>query len=72
MTIHILEIIEIEYGDEENAEVIPFLFIEQKPIFPGCENLSKEESYICFQKGVMNHISENLQVPSYTQRKWCF
>ncbi len=43
------EIIEIE-EEEEDDEVFNFAVVEDKPIFPGCENIPKQERYICFQQ----------------------
>ena len=57
------EIIEIE-DEEEEDEVFNFAVVEDKPIFPGCEGVSKDERYICFQKGIMNHISKNFKYPA--------
>ena len=57
------EIIEIE-DDEEEDEVFNFAVVEDKPIFPGCEDVSKDERYMCFQKGIMNHIRKNFKYPA--------
>jgi len=56
------EIIEIEEEEEED-EIFNFAVVEDKPIFPGCEDVSKEERYMCFQKGIMTHISKNFKYP---------
>jgi hypothetical protein len=42
----------------ERAE-IPFGVIQQVPVFPGCENLSKEEQKICMTQKVTSHGVEN-------------
>ncbi|MDA9017793.1 MAG: energy transducer TonB [Flavobacteriales bacterium] len=57
------EIIEIEEEEEED-EIFNFAVVEDKPIFPGCEDVSKEERYMCFQKGIMNHIRKNFKYPA--------
>ena len=57
------EIIEIE-EEEEDDEVFNFAVVEDKPIFPGCENIPKQERYICFQQGIMKHIRNNFKYPS--------
>jgi len=57
------EPIEIDHDEDEDAEDIPILIVEDKPIFPGCEDVSKEERYICFQSGIMKYISSNFKYP---------
>ncbi len=57
------EIIEIEEEEEED-EIFNFAVVEDKPIFPGCENVSKEERYMCFQQGIMKHIRKNFKYPA--------
>jgi protein TonB len=57
------EIIEI-LEEEEEEELFNFAVVEQQPIFPGCsQNASKDENYICFQKGIGKHIKENFEYP---------
>jgi protein TonB len=57
------EIIEIEEEEEED-EVFNFAVVEDKPIFPGCEDVSRQERYMCFQQGIMRHIRNNFKYPS--------
>jgi protein TonB len=57
------EIIEIEEEEEED-EVFNFAVVEDKPVFPGCEDVSKEERYMCFQQGIMKHIRNNFKYPA--------
>ena len=57
------EIIEIEEEEEED-EVFNFAVVEDKPIYPGCENVSKDERYMCFQQGIMKHIRSNFKYPA--------
>ena len=56
------EIIEIEEEEEED-EIFNFAVVEDKPVFPGCEDVSKEERYMCFQQGIMKHIRNNFKYP---------
>ncbi|MGB0870146.1 MAG: energy transducer TonB [Flavobacteriales bacterium] len=44
-------------------EVFSFAVAEQKPIFPGCENVSIPEQGNCFQLKLRDHISKNLKYP---------
>ena len=57
------EIIEIEEEEEED-EIFNFAVVEDKPVFPGCEDVSKEERYMCFQQGIMKHIRNNFKYPA--------
>lgn len=47
---------------EEDVEVA-FAVIEDAPVFPGCEGLSKIEAKDCFQRKVMEHVVKNFQYP---------
>lgn len=47
---------------EEEVEV-PFAIIEDSPVFPGCEGLSKREAKDCFQKKVQEHVVKNFKYP---------
>ncbi|WP_194767135.1 energy transducer TonB [Tamlana sp. I1] len=53
--------VEVEEFEEE-AEVA-FAIIENIPVFPGCEGLSKEAAKACFQEKIQAHIIKNLQYP---------
>ena len=48
---------------DEEIDEYSFAIVEDKPIFPGCDDVSEEERYMCFQQGVMNHIRENFKYP---------
>jgi protein TonB len=56
------EVIEIE-EEEESDEVVNFMIVEDKPVFPGCEDASKAEAMLCFQKGIIKHIQDNFRYP---------
>ena len=47
---------------EEYAEV-PFAVIEEVPVFPGCEGLSKADAKACFQTKMMAHVKEHFKYP---------
>ncbi len=58
------EIVIIE-EEEESDEIFNFAVVENKPIFPGCEDAgSKDEQYICFQQKIGQHIRNNFQYPA--------
>ena len=47
---------------EEEVEVA-FAVIENVPVFPGCEGLSKEATKECFQKKIQKHVMDNFNYP---------
>lgn len=47
---------------EEDVEV-PFAIIENIPVFPGCEGMSKKEMKDCFQKKMQEHVVKNFKYP---------
>lgn len=47
---------------EEDAEV-PFAVIENIPVFPGCEGLTREASKACFQTKMNEHIKAHFHYP---------
>lgn len=53
-----VEVVEVE----EDAEVA-FAVIEEVPVFPGCEGLSKQASKDCFQLKMQEHITSNFNYP---------
>lgn len=46
-------------NDFEHSVEVPFAVIDQAPIFPGCENISKEEQKKCISKNIAEHVSRN-------------
>jgi protein TonB len=55
-----------EYLEPEvEPEKVDFISLEDTPIFPGCENLTKAERDICFREKILNHIKKNLRYPEY-------
>ena len=44
--------------NEANVDV-PFSVIDQVPIFPGCENLTKEEQRKCISNNIKKHVNRN-------------
>ncbi|MGB0884104.1 MAG: energy transducer TonB [Flavobacteriales bacterium] len=58
------EEIEIEEVEEiESDEVLSFAVVEDKPVFPGCEKVSKAERDACFGNGVMKAIQSKFKYP---------
>ncbi|TXN37142.1 energy transducer TonB [Flagellimonas hymeniacidonis] len=60
----IVKIDDVEVGEVEEEEIIPFAVIENVPVFPGCENLnSEEERKACFNRKVQEHVRQNFKYP---------
>jgi len=60
------EIIEVDdlSIEEDDLDVdVPFAVIEDVPIFPGCENVSKDKRRDCFQEKINKHIKRNFRYP---------
>lgn len=47
---------------EEDIEV-PFAVIENVPVFPGCEGLSRKDAIDCFQSKMLKHVNKNFKYP---------
>ena len=45
--------------DEDDDDPIPFISIEEAPVFKGCEGLSKEENKKCFDKKMLKFVQRN-------------
>ena len=58
-----LEASDIDVLEEEEEIVVPFAVIEEVPVFPGCEGLSKADQRTCFQQKVQEHIRDNFKYP---------
>ena len=55
---------EIEMDSEEPMESIPFVLIENAPLFPGCEKEKTEkDKRECFQQMLQRHIQRHFQYP---------
>ena len=50
---------------KEEKPIIPIDFVEEVPIFPGCEKVAKAERKACFQKQMHKHIQRNFRYPEY-------
>jgi protein TonB len=63
----IIEIEEIVVEEEvEDVEVL-FAIIENIPVFPGCEKVSKKRQRDCFQEKINKHIRKNFRYPEIAQ-----
>lgn len=46
-------------GSIDDSASVSFAIVEKVPIYPGCENLSKDESRSCFSKNIQNLVVDN-------------
>jgi TonB family protein len=57
------------YGLVTEQEVFNFAVVEEKPIYPGCENKSTEdERFRCFNQNMMKHIGRNFRYPEIAKQ----
>ena len=63
----IVEVEEVEIEEEFDDVDVPFAVIEDVPIFPGCENVSKSKRRDCFQEKMNKHIVKNFRYPDIAQ-----
>lgn len=47
--------------EETEDEIIPFILIEEVPVFPGCED--KQDKRRCFQAMMIKHVNQNFRYP---------
>ncbi|WP_242093179.1 energy transducer TonB [Aestuariivivens sediminicola] len=59
----VVEISEVEVDEVEEDVEVPFAVIEEVPVFPGCEGLSKTESKACFQLKMQEHVVHHFVYP---------
>jgi protein TonB len=63
----IIEVEDVVIEEEEEIIDVPFAVIEDVPIFPGCENLEKNQLRNCFQEQMNKHIKRNFLYPEIAQ-----
>ena len=64
------EIIEVEddvIEEEEEIIDVPFAVIEDFPVFPGCEDVEKNQLRNCFQEQMNKHIKRNFRYSEIAQ-----
>lgn len=60
----ISDIESIDVVEDDIPDEIPFILIENAPIFPGCENeRTEKEKRACFQEQMLKHIRKNFRYP---------
>ncbi|GLU42602.1 hypothetical protein Musp01_02260 [Muricauda sp. NBRC 101325] len=64
----VAEVESIEVAEVDVPDEIPFMLIENAPIFPGCEGETTEEGKRnCFQEMMLKHIRKNFRYPEPAQ-----
>ena len=63
----IVEVEDVEIEDDFEDVDVPFAVIEDVPIFPGCEKVSKSKRRECFQEKINKHIRKNFRYPEIAQ-----
>jgi protein TonB len=54
---------EVNFIKDIPEVVIPFIALEDAPIFPGCEKVEKLERKACFKEKMLKHIRKNFKYP---------
>jgi len=61
-----------DINDIDDNIAIPFILVEESPVFPGCESeIYKGVSYVrdCFTEKIQNHIRSNFKYPEIAKEK---
>jgi protein TonB len=58
----ILEVKDIEVEVPEEIVEVPYFLIEDVPVFPGCENVSKSERRECMSNMITKHVQKKFNV----------
>ena len=56
---------DVDYVDIPEDVDVPFILVENAPIFPGCENASDKRS--CFNTKILKHIKKTFRYPKIAQ-----
>ncbi len=59
----VMSVDEVVVDEEEEEITVPFAVIEDVPVFPGCEEGTKEEIRQCFQEKIQLHVRKHFQYP---------
>jgi protein TonB len=54
---------EIPFEDPIEDVKVPYDFVEQIPLFPGCEKVVKNQQRACFQDKMTEHVRKNFRYP---------
>lgn len=59
----IINVSDVRVEDFDEDVQVAFAVIEDVPVFPGCERLSKQATKDCFQKKIQEHVVSNFNYP---------
>jgi protein TonB len=59
----VVAVSDVEVEEVEEDVEVAFAVIEDVPIFPGCEGLSKSKMKDCFQEKIQAHVIKNFKYP---------
>lgn len=63
-TTEIAKISDIQVAKPDPDDIpVPFVSVEDVPLFPGCELVAKDQRRVCFQEKMNGHIRKNFQYP---------
>jgi len=64
----ITKVEDVAVAEDVIPEEIPFVLIENAPVFPGCEQeKTEEDKRTCFQEQMLRHIRKNFRYPEIAQ-----
>lgn len=64
------KIVEVEAIEEVKEEIpvdVPFVLIEDKPMFEACKDVPKDKQFDCFKQSLDNHVKKNFRYPELAQ-----
>ena len=61
----VIAIDDVSVVEEEEPEIVPWITVEEAPMFPGCENAADQRA--CFQNMIQKHIRKNFRYPDIAQ-----
>jgi len=60
----VMDVDDVEVGEDEEEIIVPFAVIENVPIYPGCEGFkSNDERKKCFQEHIQKHVAKEFNYP---------
>lgn len=60
----VIDVGDVEVGEEEEEIIVPFAVIENVPIYPGCESFkTNDQRKQCFQEQIQKHIAKEFKYP---------
>lgn len=59
----VVNVVDVKVKVVEEEVEVAFAVIEDVPVYPGCEGLSKNESKDCFQRKIQEHVIKNFRYP---------